>query len=65
MKLYEAKRNSNVRLMEKPMCPPGAPQLEVGDVIKFHHVDGMYSYAHAPGYDIPVHIAAWTEVEYE
>lgn len=64
MKLYEARRNSSVRLLEKPQVPPGAPELNIGEVIKFHHIDGMYSYCHAKDYTEPVHIAAWTEVEY-
>ena len=44
MKLYEAPRNCKVRILADTKTPPfsrAAP--EVGEVLEFHHVDGMYS----------------------
>lgn len=65
MKLYEAKRNSVVEIIDDDVfVPPDSPQLKKGDIIKFHHVDGMYSYCHAKDYEDPVHVAAYTEVKY-
>lgn len=61
MKLYECERNTKVRLLEVPHVPPDAPELKVGDIVDFHHIDGMYSYA-TVGQRV-VHLAAWTEVE--
>lgn len=70
MKLLDVPRNTLVRLLPDPetlsetiQVPPGAPELKVGDIIKFHHLDGMYSYCHKEGVDIPVHLVAWQEVE--
>lgn len=62
MKLYEVPNNTEVRLLEEPRIPPGAPPVSNGDTILFFHVDGMYSYCKNSNGDI-VHIAAWTEVE--
>lgn len=64
MKLYECKRNSIVRLLEDQDGPPGSPSFKAGDIIKFHHIDGMYSYCHHKDYVTPIHLPAWTEVEY-
>lgn len=62
MKLYEVPRNTNVRLLEDNDGPPGAKSLKKGDIIKFHHIDGMYSFCHDKEGNI-VHIVAWAEVE--
>ena len=61
MKLYDVPRDTAVRLLEDATVPPGAPPVQKGDVLNFHHVDGMYSYNHRAG--TTVWIAAWTEVE--
>jgi len=52
MKLYECPRNVIVHVIDSE------PPLEV----KFHRVDGMYSYCTLENGDV-VHLAAWTEVE--
>ena len=63
MKLYEALRNSWVRpILDNPTAPPDARPVELGEVIKFHHIDGMYSYCHDKEHN-PVHLPAWQEVE--
>jgi len=62
VKLYEAPRNSLVRVVGTPTAPPDAPEVNDGEVIKFYHVDGMYSYCKNEYGDI-VHIPAWQEVE--
>lgn len=48
MKLYEAPRDSYVKLPE-------------GEVINFKHIDGMYSFCCIPAGIC--HVKAWTEVE--
>ena len=49
MKLYEAPRNVLIK-------------TENDTILKFHHVDGMYSYCTTESGEV-VHLAAWTEVE--
>jgi len=64
VKLYEAKRNSRIKVIETDVqVPPEAPDVKTDDVLMFHHLDGMYSYCHNSCGDV-VHIPAWTEVEY-
>ena len=63
MKLYDAPRNSWVRpILENPTAPPDAREINLGERIKFHHVDGMYSFCHDENGDV-VHLPAWQEVE--
>ena len=59
-KLYDVPRNSIVKLKEKPIIPIASPQPN--DVLKFSHLDGMYSLCYNHD-NTPVHIAAYTEVE--
>ena len=63
MKLYEVPRNTYVRIVDPDVgIPVGAFGLNVGEVIKFGHIDGMYSYCtNLDGHT--VHAKAWTEVE--
>jgi len=49
MKLYEAPRNVLIK-------------TENDTILKFHRVDGMYSYCTTESGEV-VHLAAWTEVE--
>lgn len=62
MKLYEVPRNSDVRVISGNKNPPCSIDTEEGEIIKFHHIDGMYSYCHNKKGEV-VHLAAWTEVE--
>lgn len=62
MKLYEVPKNTKVKVLSEVKVPPGAPIIKPGDIIKFGHIDGMYSYCHTEDGDL-VHMAAWTEVE--
>ena len=63
MKLYEVPRNSKIRIIDEDvMSPWGAKSVSTGDVLDFHHIDGMYSYCKDKEGDV-VHIAAWTKVE--
>ncbi len=84
MKLYDAPRNSYIRVSNvqnedkyksqskgessEVRIPPSAPSINVGQLIFFDHIDGMYSLC----YEVdevtlelgnPCHMAAWTEVE--
>lgn len=53
MKLYEVEMGSNIKLRD-----------EEGNVLclKFHHVDGMYSYCTDSKGNV-INVAAWAEVE--
>lgn len=62
MKLYDVPCNTIVRVLEFSEGPPGAPTVEKGEVVKFKHIDGMYSYCVNSGGEL-VHLKAWAEVE--
>lgn len=62
-KLYElSKRNIMVRLLEDPKIPPEHGGINTGTIVKFGHVDGMYSLCWDEKGNI-IHPAAWTECE--
>ena len=63
MKLYDCLRNSWVKPIEDTTAPPGARPVEINEPVKFHHIDGMYSYCQDKQGNV-VHLPAWTEVEY-
>lgn len=62
MKLYDVPRNTVVRLVGDETPPPGGLPAKPGQLIDFHHIDGMYSFCHDHNGNV-VHIKAWTEVE--
>lgn len=62
MKLYEAPRNTKVRLKSTESGPPASIAPEVGTEYYFKHIDGMYSLCmDSEGHY--VHLPAWSEVE--
>ena len=64
MKLYDCYRNTMVRVLDELVTvPPGAPGIQHGEILKFHHIDGMYSYCQNEEGEV-VHLPAWSEVEY-
>lgn len=62
MKLYEVPRNTYIRLIDNVCIPPEHRKIEINEVLKFHHIDGIYSYCTDKDGN-KVHPAAWTEVE--
>lgn len=62
MKLYNVPRNSWVTPVNDPTAPPYARTILVGEIVKFHNIDGMYSYCHDKQGNV-VHLPAWQEVE--
>lgn len=63
MKLYDVPKGSYVRIIDPHAgVPVGSFGLNVGEVIKFGHIDGMYSYCTSLEGNT-VHPKAWTEVE--
>ena len=62
-KLYDVPRNSWVRpVLDNPTAPPDARPVQLGEPVKFHNIDGMYSYCHDEVGNV-VHLPAWQEVE--
>lgn len=62
MELYKVPDNSFVKVLRGLEGPPGARNGITGEVLFFHHVDGMYSYCKDKDGNT-VHLKAWTEVE--
>ena len=61
MKLYEVPRNSKIVVRGNIKTPPASIPIQKGDVLQFHHIDGMYSYC-LNGNDV-VHLSANADVE--
>ena len=62
MKLYDVPRESFIKVIKDIKIPPSAPRIVESEVLKFHHIDGMYSLCSKLDGTI-VHLAAWSEVE--
>ncbi len=62
MKLYNVPNNTLVRIISCNAAPPDARLVDEQEIVKFHHIDGMYSYCHDKDGKV-VHLAAWTDVE--
>ena len=63
MKLYDVPRNTKIKVLtEYSDIPPAAKGVAKNEILKFSHIDGMYSLCYTEDGDI-IHIAAWTEVE--
>lgn len=62
-KLYNIPKNSLIKLKEELQVPPGAPKLYKDEIIKFYHLDGMYSYCKTLQNEL-CHLAANADVEY-
>lgn len=61
MKLYNVPRNSLVRPVTNTTAPPNAREIPANEIVKFHHIDGMYSYC-TDSNGNKVHLPAWQEV---
>ncbi len=61
MKLYELEHGDKFRLLSDAVVPPDAKE-QLDGIMKFGHIDGMYSYCLDSEGEI-VHPAAWSEVE--
>ena len=63
MEVHNVKYGTKVKVIDENIrVPPASIQVNTGDVITIHRLDGMY----CNGYDKDgnrVYIAAWTEVE--
>ena len=62
MELHKAPARTWVRILGDNMNPPARTTTEIGDIIWFNHLDGMYSYCLTEQGDV-VHLVAWTNVE--
>ena len=61
MKLYNVQDGSTVKLLEDAVIPPGAPEVNKGDVVKLFNIDGVYGNCFKDGERVWIH--AMTEVE--
>ena len=62
MKLYDVPNDTNIRIASDAMTPPVHREFMDGEVLRFHHLDGMYSLCTDSCGQI-VHLAGWAEVE--
>jgi len=62
MKLYNVTNGSQIRLKEDAKVPVGGAAAGKSTVLKFHHIDGAYSYC-TDEEGAVFHPAAWTGVE--
>jgi len=62
MPLYEVPRGSKIRVLRDIKTPPDSLKIEIGDELKFHRIDGMYS--HCTNKDgASCYLAGWAQVE--
>ncbi len=64
MKLHQVPNGSYVKLVsaENTRVPPAAPPIADNEVIRFDHIDGMYSSCYKKS-GHHCHLVAWAEVE--
>ena len=62
MKLYDVPNNTKIRVIGDIRIPPEAPEINKDEILKFLHIDGMYSLCKNSNGDF-VHLVAWAEVE--
>jgi hypothetical protein len=62
MKLYDVPRNSKIRVLNNSEGPPGSSPFKTEDIIKFHKIDGMYSFCTKEN-GVIVHLKCWEDVE--
>lgn len=62
MKLYEVPKNTYIKVLETLDVPPNALETSIFQKLKFHNLDGMYSYCTDENENV-FHLKAWTEVD--
>jgi len=62
MELFNIPENSKIIVKGNIKTPPASPQVKKGDILQFHHIDGMYSYCKNTDGEV-VHLAAWADVD--
>ena len=61
-KLHEVPDGTKIRVRGEIKVPPAAPLIEVGEILHFNHIDGMYSHCIDIHGNV-VHLVAWADVE--
>lgn len=61
-KLHKVPEGSKIRVKSDTQVPPSHRDFDEGEVVTFHHIDGMYSYCTDKD-GKPVHVVAWADVE--
>lgn len=62
MKLHDCPRNSLIRAISDIQVPPAGGSIQEQEILKFHHLDGMYSYCTNKAGEV-VHLVAWADIE--
>ena len=62
MELFNVPNNSKIIVQSDIKTPPASPQIKKGDILQFHHIDGMYSYCKNNDGEV-VHLVAWADVD--
>lgn len=62
MKLYEVPNNTRIKVINNIKVPIAAPEINKNDILKFHDIDGIYSYCTKDDGTV-VYLVAWAEVE--
>ncbi len=62
MELHKVANNTHIKVLDDIKVPVGAPSIKKGEILKFYHIDGMYSKCMNKKGDI-VHLVAWAQVE--
>jgi hypothetical protein len=62
VELYKVPEKSTVRVIRGIQTPPASPEIKAGDILKFYHIDGMYSTCKNESGEW-VYLVAWAEVE--
>ncbi len=62
MKLFDVPQNTKIKVLREIGVPPAAPEILEGQILNFHHIDGMYSYCTDDRGKV-YHLVAWAEVK--
>ena len=62
MELYKVPNNTKIRVISEARTPPSCPDSEKGEILDFHHIDGMYSFCKDKDGNT-VNLVSWAEVE--
>lgn len=62
IQLHKVPNGSKVQVRSESKCPPDHRDFIPGEIITFHHIDGMFSKC-TDSSGKTVHLVAWAEVD--